>query len=249
MLRFILFLTLAIPLMAIVAIKPREVGEKPGWSGEISGSFETRRGNTEKDNYAASAKLQYDDNASYLVWGMIRGEYGEASGVKDTNNLFSHARYIKNLERRNWVAEAFAQVEEDEFKSIKDRALGGGGLRVKIQGDDDEWGGLFVGLGGYFEYIGYSTEIDPRERNLRCNAYLAYTVHFLDDAQLTAVAYYQPRLTALGDYYLSTSAGLQVHVIQALFLSFRIGYEHDAQPAVGVKKDDFMQRTLFQYKF
>lgn len=249
MFRFLFLCFLAVPLLAIVPIKPREVGENPGFSGEVSGAFETKRGNTDKDNYAASLKLQYDSNASDLVWGMVRGEYGESGGRKDTNNLFSHLRYIRNLGGRDIAAEAFAQMEEDEFKSIKDRALGGAGLRWKALAGKDAWGGLFLGLGGYFEYIGYSTDIDKLERNVRLNGYLAYTLPLEDDGVFTAVGYYQPEASNSNDYYVSTSARIELHIYRQLFIAFRVGYTHDSMPAQNVKKDDFVQRTLFSYKF
>lgn len=249
MLRIFFLFLLSIPLFAIVAIKPREVGENPGMSGEVSGALETKRGNTDKDNYSAAFKLQYDSNTSYLVWGMVRGAYGEASGAKDTNNLFAHLRYIKNLGSKNVAAEAFAQMEEDEFKAISNRSLLGGGLRWKLLGGKSGWGGLFVGLGGYFEYIGYSTQIDPLERNVRGNGYLAYTLPLDEGGVFTTVGYYQPRVTKINDYYVSLAARLEVQIYQQLYIGIRVGYDHDSDPAAGIKRDDVAQTTLFKYKF
>lgn len=250
MIRILFLLFLTVPLLAVVVIKPREVGEKPGVSGDVSGAFETKRGNTEKDNYSAALQLQYDSNTSYVVWGVLRGEYGEANGVKDTNNLFSHLRYIHNVLGSNVAVELFGQLEEDEFKSIKDRVLGGGGLRWKVLNKGkDEWGGLFIGLGAYYEYIGYSTPIDPLERNGRLNSYLAYTFPFNSKGLFAAVAYYQPKIDEIGDYYVSTSAQLDVHVYEQLFIGLRVEYIHDSMPAVGIKKDDVVQRTVFQFRF
>lgn len=247
--RFVFLLLLSVPLLAIVAIKPREVGENPGMSGSLIGSFETKRGNTDKDNYEGSAKLQYDDNRSSLVWGMLRGEYGQVRGKRNTNNLFAHVRYIYNLYGNNFALEAFAQAEEDEFKSIKNRSLLGGGARWKVVDGSGEWGGVFVGAGAFFEYVAYASEVDPLERNVRFQSYLAYTVGFGDDNRFTTVAYHQPRLNKLDDYLLSVSGGVEVQVYRELFVAFHISYEHDSAPAVGVKKDDFAQRTLFKYKF
>lgn len=249
MLRTLFLLILSVQLFAIVAIKPREVGENPGISGDMTGAFETKRGNTDKDNYSAAFKLQYDSNSTYLVWGMLSGEYGEANGVKDTNNLFAHLRYIQNLEVEDVAAEAFAQMEEDEFKSIKDRSVWGGGLRWKVLSGKRGWGGLFFGLGGYFEYIGYSTDVDPLERNVRANSYIAYTLPFNGDGLFTVVGYYQPKVTNTNDYYVSAAARVEVQIYKQLYIGFRVGYNHDSDPAVGVKKDDVEQNTLFKYKF
>lgn len=248
MIRILLLLFIATNLFAIVSIAPREVGETPGISGELSGAFETKRGNTEKDNYSAAFRLQYDNNRSYLIWGVLEGEYGEASGTRDTNNFFAHLRYIHNLIGSRVASELYGQLEEDEFKSIKNRDLLGAGARWKVLDGRDSWGGLFAGLGAFYEYIGYSTGVDPVEHNVRFNGYLAYTKQF-GDALFAVAGYYQPRVDHLDDYLLSASARLDVHIYQALFIGFRISYEYDAVPAVGVKKEDFSQKTLFQYRF
>lgn len=247
--RYLLLVLLSVPLLAIVAIKPREVGENPGVTGSLTGSFETKRGNTDKDNYNAAVKLQYDNNISYLVWGMVRGEYGQASGTRDTNNFFAHVRYIYNIYGDSFALEALAQAEGDEFKKIKNRSLLGGGARWRVSETDYEWGGVFVGLGAFYEYVGYSDNVDPLERNARFNSYLAYTVGFSDDNRFTAVGYYQPRVAKMDDYMLSASAGLEVNVYRQIFIGFHISYEHDSEPATGVKKDDFSQETLFRIKF
>ncbi|MEJ2467580.1 MAG: DUF481 domain-containing protein [Campylobacterales bacterium] len=250
MIRILFLLFFSLPLLAVVVIKPREVGEKPGISGELSGAFETKRGNTDKDNYAASLDLQFDSNTSYVIWGVVRGEYGEANGVKNTNNLFSHLRHIHNVLGSNVALELFGQLEEDEFKSIRDRALGGAGMRWKVLNKGkDEWGGLFVGLGAYYEYIGYSTDLDPLERNGRLNGYLAYTLPFNSKGLFTAVAYYQPKIDDFNDYYLSASAQVDVNIYKQLFIGFSVAYTYDSMPAVGIKKEDIAQNTLFQFKF
>ena len=249
MIRIVFLLLFSLQLCAVVAIKPREIGENPGMSGEVSGALETKRGNTDKDNYSAAFKLQYDSNTTYLVWGMIRGQYGEAGGVKDTNNLFAHLRYIEDFETRATAAEVFAQMEGDEFKAISNRTLFGSGLRWKLHGGSKEWGGLFIGLGGYFEYIGYTTDGDPLERNVRGNGYLAFTLPFNAGGVFTAVGYYQPKATSLNDYYVSLAARLEVPIYKQLYVGIRVGYDHDAAPAIGIKKDDIQQRTLFKYKF
>ena len=250
MIRPLFLLLFSIQLFAVVVIKPREVGERPGFSGELSGAFETKRGNTEKDNYSGALHLQFDSNTTYVIWGVLRGEYGEASGVKDTNNLFSHLRYIRNIKGEDVAAEGFTQMEEDEFKSIDQRVLAGGGLRWKVLNKGkDALGGLFIGAGIFAEYIGYSTGADPLERNVRINSYLAYSLPLPDDGLFAAVTYYQPKLDNSNDYYIAVSASIELQIYRQLYIGFRAGYNHDSEPAVDVKKDDFEQRTLFTFKF
>ncbi len=233
----------------IIPVKPREIGADPGWSGEAAVSLQTRRGNVETDSYSASLKATYDSNASYLVWGMVRGEYGEAGGVKNTNNSFAHLRYIRQIVGNATVGELFAQIEDDEFKSINDRSLAGAGLRWKFWHERARFGGLFFGLGAFYEYVDYSTETDPLERNGRMNAYLAYTLYFLKDSLFGVIGYYQPKLDDFDDYALNTSAKIEVPIYGQLYFSFLVIYTHDSRPAVGRKMDDFSQLTQLKWKF
>jgi hypothetical protein len=249
LIRILLLLLISLQLFAIVTIKPREVGEKPGISGSVSGSFETKRGNTDKDNYAAALQLQYDSNSTYLVWGMVDGAYGESSGVTDTNELYGHLRYIRNI-RGKWLAyEVFSQLEEDEFKAIKDRILFGADYRIKLMRPKGEWGGLFVGLGAMLEYIGYTTSVDPAERNVRLNSYLSYSLVFNSDSRFVLNGYYQPKIDDFSDYIVTLAGELEVRIYKQLFIGITSTYAHDSKPAVGVKEDDFSQRTFFELKF
>jgi len=249
LIRIFLLVFQASLLLAIVPIKPREVGENPGFTGEIAASLETVRGNTEKDNYSGSLRMQYDDNVSSLVWGMLNAAYGEATGVRDTNNVYGHLRFIHDLSGKTLASEAFLQAEMDEFKAIKDRDLAGGGLRVRMKDSAGEWGGFFTGAGLFFEYIGYTTQVDPAERNIRLNSYLAYTNQYSPTTLIAAVIYYQPKIDEWDDYIFSSSARLEVMIYEKLYLGFRITFAHDAAPAIGVKPDDFSQNTLIKYKF
>lgn len=249
MLRAFFLLILSVQLFAIVAVKPREVGENPGISGEAAGAFETKRGNSETDNYSASFQLQYDNNISYLVWGMVRAAYGEAYGVKNTNNLYLHLRYIENLDGPWLAKEYFTQIEEDEFKSIRDRWLIGGDLRVKALRQKDGWGGLFVGAGAFAEYIGYTTGVDPAERNLRFSFYLAYLLNFADNGSFGLGGYYQPKVDNANDYYVTVSGMLEIPVYRQLYLRVVAEFTRDTEPAEGVKKEDFSQQTYILYKF
>jgi len=249
LLRIFFILLISAQLFAIVIIKPREVGEKPGVSGAVSGALETKRGNTDKDNYAAAFQLQYDSNTTYLIWGVVNGAYGESSGVADTNNLYGHLRYIENI-RDNWLAyELFTQLEEDEFKKIKDRFLIGAGCRVRLLRPKAAWGGVFLGLGAMYEYVSYSTQSDSLERNMRFNSYLAYSLDFNTDSRFALSGYYQPKATDFSDYLLTLLGGLEVRVYKQLYIGLVAEYTHDSKPATGVKKDDYSQRTFFEFKF
>ena len=242
---FLIFISIT-QLNALVSISPVEIGDNPGYTGVVNGAFDTKRGNTDSDNYTAGIKLSYDNNQSYLMWGEFNFTYGEANNIKNANKTYSHIRYIHTLEKNlDW--EAFVQSQSNEFTKVDERFLTGAGIRMHL--DKERYGDLYFGLGMFYEYINYSTEIDERENNLRANTYLAYKKDFTKDSKFSYVAYYQPKFGDISDYIISNAIELTILIYEKLYISFTVSYNKDSKPAVDVKKIDFSQRTAFIYKF
>lgn len=234
-------------LFALVTISPVDVGTHPGLFNQIAISLETKRGNSEKDNYKGSWRATYDSNASYVTWLEFSGEYGKSNNQKDTNKLFSHLRHIHKTPLENLNVEFFAQLQDDEFKLIKNRTLAGAGVRYKITPLflNDK---VYLGLGGMNERISYSSQ-DPRENNTRVSSYLSYTLNFSDTSQLSYMLYYQPLVEDFSDYVNLHVAELKLRIAKKLFLQFSLSYEIDSTPAIDVKKHDFTQNTAFVFEF
>ena len=245
--KYLIFLLFnVVQLCALVSISPVEIGDNPGFSGIVNGAFDTKRGNTDSDNYTAGMKLSYDNNQSYLMWGELNFTYGEANNVKNANKTYSHIRYIHKLEKNlDW--EAFVQSQSNEFTKVDERFLTGAGIRIHL--DKEYYGDLYFGLGMFYEYINYSTDIDERENNARANIYLAYKKEFTKDSQLSYVAYYQPKFGDISDYIITNALELKILIYEKLYISFTVSYNKDSKPAIDVKKIDFSQRTAFIYKF
>ncbi|WP_457744662.1 DUF481 domain-containing protein [Sulfurimonas sp.] len=242
----VLILLSIVNLYAIVSISPVDIGENPGFTGGVNGSFDTRRGNTESDNYTAGLKVSYDNNISYLMWGEFSFSYGEASGVKNTNNSYTHIRYIRRIKKSlEW--EAFVQSQSNEFTNVDERLLAGGGLRVHI--NSARLGSLYFGLGFFYEYITYTTKIDTDEENIRGNTYIAYKKDITKDAKFSYVIYYQPLIKNFSDYVISNAAELNILIYKKLYVNFNLTYNKDSKPAIGIKQVDISQKTSFIYKF
>lgn len=234
-------------LFALISIAPMEIGEKAGFHGNVGLSFETKRGNTDKDNYKASTKISYDNNVSYVAWAEISGEYGEANGVEDTNKVYAHARYISAITDESIRYELFAQTEENRFKLIQNRRLGGIGLRFEIF-EIFKGGRGYLGAGTFYEYVNY-TSADPEESNVRLNTYFAYTAKLGGDSSITYTLFYQPKVEEFTDSTTAQKLEFQLHIYKQLFLNFQVAYDADTQPAIGVEEYDFTQTTSFVYKF
>lgn len=244
-----LFILLALThsLFALVSITPMEIGEKKGFHGNMALAFETKRGNTTKDNYKASAKISYDNNISYVVWSELSGEYGATNNQEDTNKQFWHLRYIHALTKRDIRTEYFGQIEENKFKLISNRTVGGAGFRFKIF-EIFKNGKGYLGVGGLYENINYSTDV-AKEDNIRFNSYFVYTTVFGDDAKFTYSIFYQPKVDEMSDYVQSNQLLLELQIYKELYLKFQLAYDYDSKPIRGVQNYDFTQTTSFGFRF
>jgi hypothetical protein len=247
--KFVAILILSvINLFAIITIAPVKIGDKPGYSGVLKGSFETKRGNTDVDNYSAGLRGQYDNNETYVLWSDFVFAYGKASGETNTNKTYAHVRLVHTfLDIPSINYETFVQSATNEFTNVKKKILLGGGLRYYK--DLKRYGNFYIGLGGFYENIHYLTSLDPTESHGRVNSYVSYTKSFNKSSKLSYVMYFQPKMDDIGDYIFSNALELQVMIYKKLLLSFVIYYDDDSKPATDVKSRDFTQKTSFLYKF
>ena len=237
-------------LFALTSVAPVEIGDDAGLHGKLGVSLETKRGNTDKDNYKASLRVTYDNNISYVTWAEISGEYGKSNTVEDTNKLYSHIRYIHKVTDEVVRAECFGQIQTDKYKLLQERVVVGVGARFRIF-EIFEDGKGYAGVGALYEGIEYIEDDyhNPNESNLRVNSYLAYTVKFNEKSSFSYTFYYQPMYNEINDYASSHDVELKLHVYKELFLKIGIAYDNDSKPPVGVKREDFTQETMLLFNF
>lgn len=236
-------------LFGVVDIAPVEIGEKAGFSGNVSGSFVTKRGNTDKDEYSAGLKLQYDEASRYVAWGVLSYDYGKSSDVKNEDKTYAHLRYIRRLYGEDLCGELFVQTEQDRFKDINNRSLAGAGVRWRFF-NSSEWGKGYFGLGGFYEYVDYSdAAVNPTEENARLNSYVAYTKSFASESTFSYVGYYQPKFDESSDFVTLQSLELLLPVYEKLSLSFSVELDYDSRPPAGIKKRNTAQKTALSWRF
>ncbi|WP_457749382.1 DUF481 domain-containing protein [Sulfurimonas sp.] len=246
--KFLIILLLSIvSAQAVIYIAPVDIGDKPGFSGSLKGSFQTKRGNTNSDEYSAGSRFQYDNNKSYVLWTDIAFSYAKASGTANTNKTYVHVRYIHSFYKKHLNWEAFVQSQTDKFTKIQKRFLGGIGLRY--HSNIQKYGNIYFGFGFLGEHIDYTTKVDPTEDNVRLNLYIAYKKDFSKNVHISYLGYYQPNTAVFSDYILSNSAQLRVKIYKQLSINFELIYNKDTKPAVGVQNYDFSQKTSFIYEF
>ncbi len=243
------FLMIVTHAWAVVDIAPVEIGEKPGLSGNVAGSYVSKNGNTEKDEYDFSGKVQYDSNQSYLIFLQGSYERTETFGYKTEDQKFSHLRYLHRLNEETLCGELFIQGKENIFKGIDKRWLVGGGIRWRFV-SDAQWGKLYLGLGAFQEELDYTDGVpDKDESTVRQNSYLAYSHTLSDTTKINLIGYFQPSFEESGDHYTSAMAEVKVHVVYELYLSFLYEIDYDSNPPTGVRKRDTVTKTSLIWKF
>ncbi|MDD5717390.1 MAG: DUF481 domain-containing protein [Sulfuricurvum sp.] len=240
---------LSTSLFALVSIAPIDIGASPGFSGNVSGTLNSKSGNTDKKEYQAGVRVQYDQGSDYGVWGTLTYSYGEVKGLENENKIYAHIRYIHALYGEEWCGELFVQSEQDRFKEINERSLGGAGLRWRFF-NSPEWGKGYFGAGGMLERIDYShPAVNRAENNRRVNSYLAYTKKFPNASKLTYIGYYQPKFDAASDYVTSQTLELIVPIYGKLSLSISAKYLFDTVPIGGIEKRDTAYTTYVLWDF
>ena len=246
---FFLISLLSSSLFAIINISPNEVGLRPGLSGNIQAAINNQRGNTDKDEYDFTAKINYDNNRSYVTWLAFSYAYGQAAGVENENKAYLHYRFIHRLYSQDWDWEFFAQNQGDDFRNIQRRLLGGAGIRWRFL-NGETFGRIYAGLGAYYEYLNYTDPlIDPKEYNSRLNTYISYTKKFGKDARVNLATYYQPKFDHWKNHYLLSSASLLFYVYGSIYIKASLTYAYDTMPATDVQKEDMQQITSVGWKF
>ncbi len=248
MIRFFLMMQLfLLSAFAIVDISSLDFGEKnPGFSGSLYGSFQQKRGNTDKDEAEYGGRIQYDTNQT-ITWLQGSVEHDEASGTTTDDNAFAHLRHIHQIFNPDWAWEFYGQLKQDEFKNLKDRTLFGTGVRYKVV-DSASYGKLFFGLSAMDERIKYN-EIDPDEHNYRMSSYLSYNYVVNNTFELSYMGYYQPKIDNSSDYMTASMAEMTIHLTKVFDLSYLAEYDYDSDPGSNVKQTDTRQRLAFVYRF
>ena len=236
---------------AIVNIEALHTGEpQPGYSGTVNIAVDGQSGNTDKLSVNAGARLQWHGGA-VTNFAILRYNYGETSGVQDTNKLFSHARHIHQISAKT-AYEGFIQAERNTFNRLSFRGLLGGGLRLTLAEVPDNKS-LHLGLGGFFsrETLEKRTgTTDAGSSNTwRVSTYLNYVQQLNKSVRVHSTTYYQPAVDDFSDYRLLEDATLSVKMTDSLSLNVSLDLAHDSKPPQAVKKTDTTYGTGIEYSF
>ncbi|HOI33278.1 MAG TPA: DUF481 domain-containing protein, partial [Bacteroidales bacterium] len=164
-------------------------------------------------------------------YGVIEYDFKRANKQKTKNKGFIHLRTIRQLNMDKIMAEAFTQLEFDQFLQLRSRFLLGMGIRsdlVQLFSDSslNKPLKLFIGVGVMHEGEHYTTDPHVVVSHSRSTNYISLAMSLSDQAQLGFVTYYQPALEDFNDFRFSADLNLTVDVIKNLALILKMRYLH-----------------------
>ncbi len=205
-----------------------------GWAGSAEADFSVYKNNYVVYNLGSDIHVQYKTKKSlFLLLNNISFVSVDYPNVEDTpfeNAGFQHFRYNYKITDR-FVWEAFLQAQYNEPLGIDWRFLAGTGPRYKIIGSDK------FRLYAAALYM-YEKEKNPEFEDAvdvhRLSSYVSFTIAPNDKFNLVSTTYYQPALSDLSDYRISSTTNLKIYMSERFYFKADYSILFDTAPATGV---------------
>ena len=210
------------------------------------------KGNSNYSKLKTGLRIDFKKNNTYIF---TVGEY--QLGLKDDSRFiqkgFGHLRGIRNLHRRIGI-ELFCQKEFNEFISLKDRNLVGGGLRTGLLLPDSTrtiMKDISIQMGNGIMWENEVIDATPEiETNIaRSTNYLSLLWEIDKRLMLNMVVYCQFDVADFSDYRVLTQNTLSFNVTENV--TFRSGFNlrYDNEPPATIKNYDLELNNGFGISF
>lgn len=256
--KIILISMLLVPLQgwSISNIENNRLAILPeGFSGKLMASIDGKNGNSKKQNYSLSGKLNYKQLENTWM-ALLERNYGKANELVNDDTIFWHGRLTHDY-TPGLASEMFIQYEEDEFTRLQSRALLGGGLRRTLNTNKENLKFAY-GAGAFREKekIDLVSNIET-EYSSRLNLYYVYKHALNSQVTLSSTVYYQPAFSQFSDYRVLFNLAMKVRLNKKLALQIDYQLRRDNQPPENsslviplvIKKTDSNYKTSIVYEF
>jgi hypothetical protein len=253
---FVAFLFICFSFNAFAQVNTeryRKEYDTPGFSIRNTTSIDFSSGNTNEFEVGEQLRLDWN-NPIQDYYAVIDYEFKRANKQKTKNKGFIHLRSIRQLNKDKIMAEAFTQLEFDQFLQLQSRFLLGMGVRSDLLQLFSDSGfnkalKLFIGIGLMYEDEHYTTDPPIIVSHYRSTNYISLAMSLSEHAQLGFVTYYQPALEAFKDFRFSADVNLTIDVLKNLALSLKIRYLHRSVAIGESVSNDQEIKTGLIFKF
>jgi len=218
---------------------------------KISLGIGMNKGNQDFLKVALGSRVdwKFDDFYSFIA---INGDYVKGQSVLITNKGFVHTRISKNM-NESLFAELFLQKEYNDFTLLKDRNVGGLGIRWHIIGDEynrNNYPLIFFGSSVMYEMekLNEKTGIDITKL-IKSSNYLSLTWKLAESTYLKTVTYFQIATNNALDRRILNNSFFEFIINSNLKFTFNFNYRYDHQPPSGLGNYDMEITNNFNIVF
>ena len=187
-----------------VEAKRGAIDEQEGWHGNINFNLSFQRNASDILTYGNGSTIQWQKNKHRLLL-LTDLSRVQAAGADFVNQGFWHGRYNYHLDEKKRVSvEVFQQAQFNSVQLIQFRYLSGAGLGWNVLERDSLK--FRVGTLPMYEFEELTTNV--RERKFRQSTYVLIFFK-LKMLEFQSINYYQPKITELSDYRLSSSSTIE----------------------------------------
>jgi hypothetical protein len=223
----------------------RRVTDTSGFSGTTSLRFSLKRNTRDFFIIASNIHLQYKMDPHLFLF-KTDVAFEQIEGQQLENGLISHIRYNYRLyEQIKW--EVFLQGQNNKITLIDFRGLIGTGPRFKLSTSENYK--FYLGTLLMYEYEHLNDGITPIQRDFRGSAYFSLSLYPLETLSFSSTTYYQPQLSELNDYRISSQSTLLIDVFEKIAFLINYTFTFDTFPAVGVPNSQYEFTTGLAYSF
>lgn len=205
----------------------RTTKKEEGLSGTLDLTFSYVKNVDEVLQYGGNISAYYFNNRHSILL-LLESAMIKAEGEELVNNNFEHVRYNYELGKERIIAwEVFEQLQQNRVQDIRLRLLTGTGLRFKLSEKDSLKTNF--GISGMYEYE-VADKTDLTESHIRGSSYLSLSYQISKNSSLNFIGYYQPLITDLADYRVSSELNLRFNIIKKLAFRTRVSIIYDSAP-------------------
>lgn len=224
-----------------------------GWTVFGEGAVDFRAGNISLLQAAGSSIVRYI-HGRHTMFLLTRGEYG-IRNVNTTSDRFL-ARHFEHIRYRAQMwgpfdAEAFVQVDSDQFRRLALRTVAGTGPRVKLVTTPHVDAAIAVLY--MFEYQQIRKDDKPDAGDLakehRASAYFIVTVKLGERLRIAEAVYVQPRIDQRKDLRLLSETELLTNLSRFVSLKLSVTLAFDSTPPANVQPFDTALKTAIQFGY
>ncbi|MBC8197963.1 MAG: DUF481 domain-containing protein [Candidatus Marinimicrobia bacterium] len=222
-----------------------------GIQNKITINFTLEKADIEVVEFETKYRMDYAVNQNLTSFFIVNYKNGYQKSNEKINQIvnkgFTHLRLTQKLIPQIY-GELFFQIGFNDFLSIKERKIAGGGIRIKGK-EKIKALKSFLGSGLMNEIEKYDDDENSNFNLIRSTNYLALDFQILENITFTNTVYYQVDISNKNDYRILYNSGFNFKLIKNLHFSMAINNRYDNEPQHNINKQYVQISNGITYHF